>query len=407
MKILVVNCGSSSIKYQVYDIDRDEVIEKSIIANIGKSDSQINRVRYEKRTIKPVPVANHKEAFELIFKTLIDPEEGVINDLSEIWAVGHRAAHGGALFSQSTLINDETLSQLERCIPLAPLHNPMNLLGIRLARQMLPHARQVAVFDTGFHHALPPRVRVFPIPYRYFEELGIQRVGFHSQSYRYVIPRAAKFAARPVEELKMVICHLGHGDTITAIDGGRSIDTSVGFSSFAGMMMGTRPGDFDPGLIFYMNRELGMALTEIERMLYNESGLLGISGISSDMRVILEHAEMGNPRCELAVEMFTYRAKKFIGAYTAALAGLDLLVFTAGIGENSPEIRKRICTGLECLGIALDPGKNDAAIGKEASISAPDSPVQVLVVPTNEEAVIIEDTLTLASLEMAKSEPTF
>jgi acetate kinase len=406
MKILVVNCGSSSIKYQVYDVGRGAVIEKSVVANIGKSDAQINRAVYEKRFSKAVPVANHTEAFDLIFATLVDPDEGVVQDLSEICAVGHRAAHGGALFSQSTLIDDETLAQLERCISLAPLHNPMNLLGIRLAQRMLPHAKQVAVFDTGFHQALPARVRVFPISYRYFAELGIQRVGFHSQSYRYVIPHAARLAARRVEEMKMVICHLGHGATITAIDGGRSIDTSVGFSSFAGMMMGTRPGDFDPGLIFYLNRELGIDLKEIERMLYNESGLLGVSGVSSDMRVLLEHAGMGDPRCELAVEMFTYRAKKFIGAYTAALGGLDLLVFTAGIGENSPEIRRRICAGLECLGISLDQEKNDAAVGKEASIGAAHSPVQVLVVPTNEELVIIEDTLRLAGLETAKTKST-
>jgi acetate kinase len=400
MKILVMNCGSSSIKYQIYDIEKKVVIEKSVLGNIGKANSWYRRWIEAQEITRSILVNTHQEAFELIFKTLIDPVEGILKDLSEIVAVGHRTAHGGATFSQSTLITDETLEQLERCTPLAPLHNPMNLLGIRLTQHLLPNAQQVAVFDTGFHQTLPLRVRVFPIPYRYFEELGIQRIGFHSQSYRYVIPRAAALVSRPVEELKMVICHLGSGDTITAIDGGRSIDTSVGFSSFAGMMMGTRPGDFDPGLVFYLNRELGMDLAQIEKMLYNECGLLGISGISSDMKVVLDHAAQGNPRCQLAVDMFTYRVKKFIGAYCAALSGLDVLVFTAGIGENSPEIRMRSCAGLEYLGIKLDERRNHEAIGEEAIISSPDSRVDVLVVPTNEEQVIIEDTLRLVNQEI-------
>jgi acetate kinase len=395
MKIFVVNCGSSSIKYQVYDMEMEEVIEKGMLSRIGKQDSLLKRYMQDKEYSELCSIPTHKEAFELIFRTLINPDDGILKDLSEIIAVGHRTAHGGAQFSQSTLITNETIKQLERCIPLAPLHNPLNLLGIKLSKQMLPNAQHVAVFDTCFHHTLPLRVRVFPIPYTYFEDYGIQRIGFHSQSYRYVIPRAAKLAGRSVEQVKMIVCHLGHGDTISAIDGGKSMDTSVGFSSFAGQMMGTRPGDFDPGLVFYLNRELGMGLDEIERMLYTESGLLGISGVSSDMRDVLCKASEGHKRCQLAVEMFTYRVRKFIGAYTAALGGNDLLVFTAGIGENSPVIRSMICQGLECLGIELDEKKNHQALGVEAVISADPSKTKILVVPTNEEQVIIEDTIKM------------
>ena len=399
MKVLVVNCGSSSIKYQVYDVTLGEVFEKGFIARIGEPDSCIIRNFDGKEITQPCSITTHKEGFELIFKILTDPVVGTIKDLSEIYAVGHRIAHGGTQFSKSVLITDEVIKQIKHYIPLAPLHNPMNLLGIEIVKRILPNTKQVAVFDTCFHHTLPLKVRVFPIPYRFFEQEGIQYCGFHSQSYRYVIPRAARLADRPVENLKMIICHLGNGCTITAIDGGKSIDTSLGFSTYVGAMMGTRPGDFDPALIFFLNREYGMSLDEIQNMLYKESGLLGVSGISSDMREVLKHASLGNERCQLAVDMFTYKVKKFIGSFTAALGGLDALVFTAGIGENSPEIRERVCEGLEFLGISLDAEANYRSKGVEAVITKPDSNVKVLVVPTNEEQIIIEDTIKVAGLE--------
>lgn len=399
MKIIVINCGSSSIKYQIYDIAQKVVVAKGLVACIGAAGSYFKRNLNGKEQLQVVPILSHKEGFELIFRTLTDPDDGVLNDLSEIVAVGHRVAHGGAQFTKSTLIDDEIVNQIEEFIPLAPLHNPMNLLGIYLTQQLLPHAKQVAVFDTCFHHTLPLKVRVFPIPYEYFENYGIQRCGFHSQSYRFIIPRAAKLVGRPVDELKMIICHLGNGCTVTAIDGGKSVDTSLGFSTFAGVMMGTRPGNFDPGLIFYLNRELGMSLDEIEEMLYKDSGLLGISGVSSDMRVVEREAEHGNQRCQLALDMFTDRVKKAIGAFTATLGGLDVLVFSAGIGENSPVIRDGICAGLGCFGIELDRELNLAAVGEETIISSKNSVSKVLVVPTNEEQIIIEDTLKLAGLE--------
>ncbi len=399
MKVLVLNCGSSSIKYQVYDVVLKKVIEKGSLSRIGENDSLLKRSLNGTEISQICQVSSHREGFELIFRVLTDPKEGIIKDLSEIYAVGHRSAHGGSQFSQSTLITDETIRQLEKNTPLAPLHNPINLLGIQIIRQLLPHAKQVAVFDTAFHHTLPLKVRLFPIPYKYFADYGIQKCGFHSQSYRYVIPRAAMLVDQPVDKLKMIICHLGNGCTATAIEDGKSIDTSLGFSTFAGLMMGTRPGDFDPGLIFYLNRELGMSLEDIEKMLYTESGLLGISGVSGDMREVLEHAAQGDKRCQLAAEMFTYRVKKTIGEFIAALGGLDLLVFTAGIGENSPETREMICEGLEWLGIEIDSNLNRKTIGEERVISKTNSKVKVLVVPTNEEQIIIDDTVKLAGLD--------
>lgn len=378
------------------DATREEVIEKGFVARIGEQDSCIVRSFDGKEITRLCSISSHKEGFELIFQVLTDPEVGTLKDLSEIYAVGHRIAHGGTQFSQSVLVTDEVIQQIKQYTPLAPLHNPMNLLGIDIVEHILPKAKQVAVFDTCFHHTLPLKVRVFPIPYRFFEEDGIQSCGFHSQSYRYVIPRAAKLVNRPIEDLKMIICHLGNGCTITAIDGGKSIDTSLGFSTYVGAMMGTRPGDFDPALIFFLNQEYGMSLDEIQNMLYKESGLLGVSGVSSDMREVLKQASLGNERCQLAVDMFTYKVKKFIGSFTAALGGLDALVFTAGIGENSPEVRERSCEGLEFLGISLDKELNSKTRGKEVVISNTDSKVKVLVVPTNEEQIIIEDTIRIS-----------
>jgi acetate kinase len=398
MKILVINCGSSSIKYQIYDIELRKVIEKGIVAFIGGRNSCLNRTVYGKEVSRTYPVLTHKDGFELIFRTLIDPKEGILKDLSEISTVGHRIAYGGTQCTQSTIITDEILKQIEKCIPFAPLHNPQNLLGIQIIKEILPNTTQVAIFDTCFHQTLPLKARVFPIPYQYYEKYGIQKLGYQSQSYRFVIPRAARLAGQSVDELKMVVCHLGGGCTITAIDKGKSVDTNLGFSTFAGVMMGTRSGDFDPGLIFYLNREFGMSLDEIENMLYRESGLLGISGVSSDMVEVLDSAARGNERCQLAVEMFTDRVKKTIGAFAVSLGKLDLLVFTAGIGENSPELRERVCLGLECLGIELDQERNLESVGKEAIISSEKSKIKVMVVPTNEEQIMIEDTIKVAGL---------
>jgi acetate kinase len=321
----------------------------------------------------------------------------VVRDLSEVSAVGHRTVHGGDTFFESTVIDESVIEKLEECIPLAPLHNPPNLLGIREAKRLLPDIPHVAVFDTSFHQTIPPRAYLYALPYEYYENFKIRRYGFHGTSCRYVSQKAAcEILRRPLEQLKMIICHLGNGVTVAAIDRGKSVDTSMGFTPLEGLMMGTRCGDIDPGVVFYLHRRLGLSIDRIDDLLNKESGLLGVSGVSNDMRVVLERAENGDARCQLAVDVFTYRVRKYIGAYSAALGGLDALVFTAGIGENSWKIRAMVCEGLEFLGIELDEEKNRLSIGIPSIISREGSKVSVLVVPTSEERMIIQDTIRLA-----------
>ncbi len=398
MKVLVINCGSSSIKYQLYDADVEQILAEGIVARIGEEGSYLKHQAEEKRIRKEIVVPTHRKGFELIVQSLLDREYAVLHDISEVSAVGHRTVHGGDTFIESTLITEEVIEKMEECIPLAPLHNPANLLGIREARRILPDVPHVAVFDTAFHQTMPPRAYLYALPYAYYQTHKIRRYGFHGTSCRYVSRKAANILRRPLKELKMIVCHLGNGVTVAAVDGDKSIDTSMGLTPLEGLMMGTRSGDIDPGVIFFLHRQVGLSIDRIDNLLNRESGLLGVSGVSNDMREIVEKARCGDERCQLAMEMFAYRVKKYIGAYAAALGGIDTLVFTAGIGENSHITRGMICEGLEFLGIKLDENRNKDTIGVEQIISTPDSRVSVIVVPTNEEQMIVWDTLTVAGL---------
>jgi acetate kinase len=396
--ILTINCGSSTIKYQLFTTDVREVVAKGIVSRIGEQGSSVEHEACGRRVREERPIPSHHEAFEAAVEFLLDPDHGAIRGLGEIEAVGHRAVHGGDFFFESTLITDEVVEKLEALVPLAPLHNPPNLIGIREARALLPAVPHVAAFDTSFHQTMPPEAFIYPIPYDYYLKHKIRRYGFHGTSCRYVSRRAAEMLGRPLTELKTVVCHLGNGVTITAVKEGRSVDTSIGFATFSGVMMGTRSGDIDPGLVFYLHRRLGMSPAAIEDVLYKESGLLGVSGVSNDMRTIAAEARAGHARCRLAMEMFAYMVKKYVGAYAAAMGGIDALAFTAGIGENSPEIRGMVCAGLGFLGVELDPAANERAGAEEKVISRPGARTAVLVVPTNEERMIALDTMRLAGL---------
>lgn len=396
--ILTINCGSSTIKYQLYTTDVQQVVSKGIVSRIGEDGSYVDHQARGQKVRHELPIPNHHAAFEIAIQYLLHPKYGAMANINEIQAVGHRAVHGADIFIESTLITEEVIEKLEECVPLAPLHNPPNLVGIREGRLLLPHVPHVAVFDTSFHQTMPPKAYIYALPYDYYLKHKIRKYGFHGTSCRYVSRRTAELLQRPIDELKMVICHLGNGVTMAAVQSGKSVDTSIGFATFSGVMMGTRSGDIDPGLAFYLNRQLGLSLEEIEHIYYKESGLLGVSGVSNDMRVIVEQAQAGHQRCQLALEIFAYMTKKYIGAYAAAMGGINALVFTAGIGENSVVIREMICEGLEFLGIKLDLRKNAEAVGKEMIISQPSAAASVLVVPTDEEKMIALDTLNLAGL---------
>jgi acetate kinase len=398
MKVIVINCGSSSIKYELHGVSPDQVLAKGIVARIGEEGSSLRHQAGDTVIEKDVAASSHGEAFEVIRRALLDPKGGVISGVSEISAVGHRVVHGGETFVDSVLITDDVVTNLEKCIPLAPLHNPANLIGIREARRALPDIPHVAVFDTAFHQTLSPKAYLYAVPYEIYETHRVRRYGFHGMSYRYVSQRAAGLLGKPLNKVKMIICHLGNGVSMAAIDGGKSVDTSMGLTPLEGLIMGTRSGDVDPGVIFFLHRELGLSIDGVEDLLNRESGLLGISGTSNDMRDVIRKAGEGNQRCRLALEAFAYRAKKYVGAYVAALGGLDALVFTAGIGENSPLVRRMICENLECMGISLDETKNEEAMGMEKLISTPTSRASILVVPTDEERVIVMDTLAVAGL---------
>ena len=399
--ILIINCGSSTIKYQLFSTDVSTVVARGIISRIGETGSYFDYQTDAHKLHEVENIPDHHRAFEVCIRCLLHPEFGAIADISEIQAVGHRAVHGADLFIESTLITDDVIRKMEECVPLAPLHNPPNLIGIREARALLPNVAHVAVFDTAFNQSIPPRAYLYAIPYRFYEEHKIRKYGFHGTSVRYVSMQAAHFLKRPVSELKMVVLHLGNGVTMTAVEGGKAVDTSIGFATFSGVMMGTRSGDIDPGLIFHMNRQLGMSPDEIERVLYRESGLLGLSGVSNDMREIAERARQGNERCQVAMEKFAYMARQYLGAFAASMGGINCVVFTAGIGENSPQIRSMICEGLEFLGISVDEARNQMAVGgrAEVDISKAGTTTAVVVVPTNEEKMIALDTQKISGLD--------
>jgi acetate kinase len=392
MKILVINSGSSTIKYKLFDGAAEKVYAKGIVARLGEEDSYISQETSKGAFRLETPVPTHRQGFELLVEALLDPVYGAVQDISEVGAVGHRAVHGADVFIESTLITPEVIAKMAECVPLAPLHNPSNLMGIHEAQKLFPGVPQVAVFDTAFHQTMLPKAFLYAIPLEYYTDHMIRKYGFHGTSCRYVSRRAALLLDRPLGELKMVICHLGNGVTVDAVDGGHSIDTSLGFATLCGMMMGTRSGDIDPALIFYMVRSLGMTMDQVERLLFRKSGLLGISGLTNDMRVIIDRAAARDPRCQLALEMFCYRLRSYIGSYTAALGGLDALVFTAGIGENAPLVRKMSCEGLGYLGLWIDDELNNRARAVDAVISTAESRAKALVIATDEEKMIALDT---------------
>jgi acetate kinase len=394
MKILVLNCGSSSVKYQFVDTETEKALAKGMVARIGMAGSVVTHKPHDRPEIKvSAEILDHIQAVEYVITMLMSANHGVIANKSEIDAVGHRVVHGGTEFSDSVLITVELMSALRSLIELAPLHNPHNIRGINACNVSLPNIPQVAVFDTAFHHEMPPHAYIYGIPYVLYKRYSIRRYGFHGTSHRFVSDRAAVMLGRPLTELKLITAHLGNGASVAAVDRGRSIDTSMGFTPLEGLLMGTRSGDLDPAVILHIMAREELSLHEGNTLLNKHSGLVGISGVSSDMREIVEAAVDGNqPNAKLALDAYCYRLKKYIGAYAAALGGLDALVFTAGVGENSPIVRGMTCTNLEFLGIAVDDEKNRLAVGKEMDISVDGARCRTLVVPTNEELVIARDT---------------
>lgn len=398
MKILVINCGSSSLKYQLLDMNGEKLLCKGLVERIGLEGSRIKHQTTGKdKIVIEEPLENHKKALELVLKTLVDKENGAITSMDEISAVGHRVVHGGEAFSSSVIIDDKVMKVLYDCIELAPLHNPPNITGIEACKELMPNTPMVAVFDTAFHQTMTPDNYIYPIPYEYYEKYKIRRYGFHGTSHKYVSLRAAELLGKDIKDLNIVTCHLGNGASVCAVQGGKSIDTSMGFTPLEGLAMGTRSGDIDPAIIPFLMDKEGMTFEEVNEMLNKKSGVLGISGISSDFRDLEIAAEQGNERAKLALDVFVNRVKKYVGAYIAAMCGIDALVFTAGIGENSSYIREKICEGLECLNIRIDPELNKKAIGVEAQINSDLTSAAIFVIPTNEELMIARDTLELVS----------
>jgi acetate kinase len=395
MKILVINCGSSSLKYQLFDMDGEQVLAKGLVERIGIDGSRIKHTKTgQDPVVTETPIPDHKEGIRLVIEALLDKSHGVLSSLDELSAVGHRVVHAGEKFATSVRLDSKVMDALKECVPLAPLHNPANIMGIEAVTEALPHVPQVGVFDTAFHQTMPENAFIYGVPYGYYEKYGVRRYGFHGTSHYYVSKRAAEILGRPLEKLKIITCHLGNGSSITAVKEGKSVDTSMGFTPLAGVLMGTRCGDIDPALVAFIAEVEKLSVKDVDSMLNKKAGVLGISGISSDLRDVEDAAKRGEPRSKLALQVLSYGIKKYIGAYAAAMGGLDAVVFTAGVGENSSTVRAMTCEGLEFLGIEIDGGKNNVR-GKEAVISTDASKVKVLVVPTDEELVIARDTQRL------------
>lgn len=393
MNILIINAGSSSLKYQLMDPETGAVSAKGLCERIY-IDGRLTHNANGKKVVKDIPMPTHSEAIEAVLAILVDPVDGVIKSTDEIDAVGHRVLHGGMEFFDSCIINDEVIAAIEKCIPLGPLHNPANLMGIRACQAVMPKTPQVAVFDTAFHMTMPPVAYRYAIPTEYYENDSIRRYGFHGTSHKYVTKRAIELMGK--KDMKLINCHLGNGSSLSAVKDGKCQDTSMGLTPLAGVPMGTRSGDLDPAVVQFVMNKYGMTPDEALNMLNKKSGVLALSGVSSDFRDIENGAEAGNEDCALALNKFAYEVRKYIGSYAAALGGLDCLVFTAGVGENSASMRARICEGLEFLGVKIDPEKNNVR-GKEAIISTDDSKVTVWVIPTNEELMIAQDTAELVN----------
>lgn len=396
MKVLVINAGSSSLKYQLFDMTNEQVLAKGLCERIGIDGHITHKPQLEGRSVfdEDISLPDHATAIALVMEKMMCPDCGVISDASEIGAVGHRVVHGGEQFSASSLVTDAVLGGIRECIPLAPLHNPANITGITACQTVLGDVPQVAVFDTAFHQTMPPSAYTYAIPYAYYETYKIRRYGFHGTSHRYVADRAAAMLGRPIEALKLISCHMGNGSSVCAIAGGKSVDTSMGFTPLAGVPMGTRSGDIDPSIIEFLAEREGLTVKEVLNLLNKKSGMLGVSGVSSDFRDLWKAVAAGNERASLALDVFFHGVSKQIGAYAVAMDGVDAVIFTAGIGENGIEEREAICKNLGVLGLQLDLEKNKVR-GKETDVSAAGSKGQVLVIPTNEELVIARDTVAI------------
>ena len=397
MNVLVINAGSSSLKYQLLNPETGDLLAKGLCERIGIDGKFTYKPQVEgKEKLDAVDVAmpTHAEAIAAVLDALVDPKNGVIASMKEIDAVGHRVVHGGEKFASSVVITDEVMAAIEECNPLAPLHNPANIIGIKACQEKMPGVPMVAVFDTAFHQTMPAKAYTYAIPYEYYENDKMRRYGFHGTSHRYVSQRCAEILGKPIEELKIVSCHLGNGSSITAIDGGKSVDTSMGLTPLAGLPMGTRSGDMDAGIMEYIMKKYGMSMADMMTTLNKKSGVLGISGVSSDFRDLDNAAAEGNQRAALAVEVFEYGVRKMIAEYAAAMGGVDAVVFTAGVGENSADMRLHFVDGLQFMGIEIDPEKNNIR-GEERIVSPDGAKVKVLVIPTNEELMIAKDTAEL------------
>ena len=398
MKILIVNAGSSSLKYQVVDMDNEEVLAKGVVERINIEGSQLKHSKGKEKFEIKKPIKDHVEATRLVLETLLSEDMGVLKSVKEIGAVGHRVLHGGTEFSESVIINDAVKAAIRKCIPLGPLHNPANLMGIEACEQVMPTTPQVAVFDTAFHQTMPAKAYMYGVPKKYHDELGVRRYGFHGTSHRYVSKRVCEFLGIPQEGTKVIICHLGNGSSLSACVDGKCVDTSMGLTPLEGLLMGTRCGSCDPAVVQFIANNENMTPDQVLDMMNKKSGLLGISGTSSDMRDIDAAADGGNENAELARQMLVYGIQKYIGSYAAAMGGVDMIVFTAGIGENNGALRARVMENFEYLGAKLDLEKNAACADGHATecvISTDDSKVKVLVIPTNDEIMIARDTKEL------------
>ena len=396
MKVLVINAGSSSLKYQLLDTGSQNVLAKGLCERIG-IDGKFTYKAPGKAVVdaRDVAMPTHSEAIQTVLNALVDPENGVIASMREIDAVGHRVVHGGETFAHSVRIDGQVLSAMEACVPLAPLHNPANILGVKACSAVMgPNVPQVAVFDTAFHQTMPPVAYTYALPYEYYQQDKVRRYGFHGTSHKYVAGRAAAMLGKDPGEVKLISCHLGNGSSVAAVAGGKSVDTSMGFTPLAGVPMGTRSGDLDAGILEYLMNKHGMDIKEMLNVLNKKSGVQGLSGVSSDFRDLCAARDAGNGRAALALDLFNYGVKKYIGAYAAAMGGVDAVIFTAGVGENDAAQRMAIASGLEFMGIKMDPDANSVR-GKEAIISAIDSKVKVLLIPTNEELMIALETAAL------------
>lgn len=396
MKILVLNCGSSSIKYALYNMDDNSVMASGGAERVGLDGAfvKVKLPNGEKRQVMH-DIPEHTEGVKFIFSLLTDPEIGAIKDLKEIDAVGHRMVHGGEKFNKSVVLNDEVLRVFEECSDLAPLHNPANLKGVKAVSELMPGLPQVGVFDTAFHQTMPKHSYLYAIPYELYKEYGVRRYGFHGTSHRYVSQRVCDFLGVNAADKKIITCHIGNGGSIAAVDGGKCVDTSMGLTPLEGLMMGTRSGDIDGGAITFLQKKLNLDADGMSNLLNKKSGVAGVSGVSSDMREVDAAAKEGNELAKTALDMYNYRIKKYVGAYTAAMGGCDIIVFTAGVGENQSSMREEVCENMEWMGIKLDKEKNNAVHGEEAVISAPDSKITVVVIPTDEELMIATDTMNL------------